>query len=512
MKEIVRTNYGLVRGIHGNNPAVMVFKGIPYAAPPVGPLRFRPPQPPVPWEGVRPCREFSPISLQPSVVAGVPFGDFFRKEFYPVDELQSEDSLYLNIWTGAKDPDEKQPVMFWIHGGGLASGYGHEMEFDGEALAKKGVILVTSNFRLGPVGFFAHPELSGENPHGVSGNNTLLDHYAALRWVRENIAFFGGDPNNITVFGQSGGAAATISALISPLAEGMFHKAIIQSGISGVDLNTFGHWTLEQAEQWGVEACRALGMTIEDLKALPGDKLLDAFTYAEEHGAGRCPQEVQDGYVLPCFPQEAGAMGLLRDLPIMTGMLSGDKNEMFALPGYRDKPEEEIAVKCFAEHAQEFLRQHPPAAEPSIYTYLRKTEGFYDSISFAERHISRGKKAPYLYYFDAWMPGKIESGFVPEGTAYHSAELLFMFGTLGRSWRDFDGRYYDLSDRMVSYWASFARSDDPNGPGLPKWNPYSPETKNVMRFNEKCVWNESRSCPELDTAIDFFRSHPQKTM
>lgn len=509
MQLTVETKYGVVEGIPGNNAAVAVFKGIPYAAPPVGAMRFMPPQQPESWEGVRKCHEFSKISLQPKSLSGLPFSDFFRKEFYPVEYPQSGDSLYLNIWTAAASEDDRLPVMFWIHGGGLTNGYGHEMEFDGEAMAKKGVILVTINFRLGYVGFFAHPELSKRNEAAmgkrVSGNNTLLDLIQGLKWVRENIRFFGGDPDNVTVFGQSGGAAATRALLASPLADGLFHKAIIQSGISGIDLNLpFGHDTLEYAENWGVKALEVLGMTLEELENLPEDQVIEKLEYAERNGAGKKCGETKDDYVLPVFPPAAAANGSLRDVPIMTGCVHGDKGGMFSIPEFEGHPMEEAAFKYLGDKYQSFIEKYPIKEHQPLYQYMIANEVYYDMLSFAEAQSRHGKSAPYLYYFDTWMPGEIESKFVPEGESFHSSELWFMFGTLGRCWRNFDGRYYELSDKMVSYWTNFARCGNPNGPGLPVWKPCLPGQRNFIHLNENVVENESRDHVELELIFRHF--------
>ncbi|GHV59311.1 hypothetical protein AGMMS49579_26920 [Spirochaetia bacterium] len=220
----VKTKNGSVRGLPCGNPAYTVFKAIPYAKPPVGDLRWKAPQEADAWEGIREAVRFSPASLQPSRSPG----EFYAKEFFPVDEPVSEDSLYLNIWTPAETGTEKLPVMFWIHGGAFVQGFGHEMEFDGEAFCRRGVILVTFNYRLGILGFFAHPDLTATD--GYSGNYAILDTIAALTWVRNNIAAFGGDRNNVTVFGQSAGGAMVNALVTSPLARGLLHKAILLTG------------------------------------------------------------------------------------------------------------------------------------------------------------------------------------------------------------------------------------------------------------------------------------------
>ena len=222
---------GIVQGVPCGNPKYTVYRGIPYAASTAGKNRFRGPQPPKSWEGVRVCDTFSEICMQRSGPFGMPFADFFRKEFYPVPMEAGDDCLKLNVWTPAQNEEERLPVMFWIHGGGLGSGYGHEMEFDGEALCKEGIVLVTINYRVNYFGFFAHPDLSAENEQGVSGNYGMLDQIAALKWVQENVAAFGGDPNNVTIFGQPAGGGSVISHLCTGATDGLFHKAISNTTI-----------------------------------------------------------------------------------------------------------------------------------------------------------------------------------------------------------------------------------------------------------------------------------------
>ena len=221
------------------------------------------------------------ICMQRSGPFGLPFADFFRKEFYPFEQKAGDDCLKLNVWTPAETTEDKLPVMFWIHGGGLGSGYGHEMEFDGEALCKEGVVLVTINYRVNYFGFFAHPDLSAESPEGVSGNYGMLDQIAALEWVQENIKAFGGDPDNVTIFGQSAGGGSVVSHLSTERTDGLFHKAIIQSGSFGV-MSYAMTTTLKDAQDWGVKVCDYLGKTVEDLRQMPVEAFYDAVAEAEQ--------------------------------------------------------------------------------------------------------------------------------------------------------------------------------------------------------------------------------------
>ncbi len=501
-----RIDSGSVQGIPCGNPTFTVFKGIPYAAPTSGRNRFRPPQPVASWSGVRVCDAFPDICIQEHRNLHMPFGQFFFKEFYPVEPVRSEDSLALNVWTPAQSPEERRPVMVWIHGGGLGSGYGHEMEFDGEAICKRGVLLVSINYRVGPLGFFAHPELSRSNPSGTSGNCGILDQIAALRWVQRNIAAFGGDPGNVTIFGQSAGGGSVVSHLVSPLSEGLFHRAIIQSGTFGVSL--YGSsTTLADAEAWGVEVCRVLGRTLEDLLALPAEELQAAFGEAQRKGAGQHPRQVLDGYVFHKQPGLEIARGHLKDVPILAGSVSGDGGLMM-IP---KKEGEDFRVTMlrtrFGKDADAFLARHPLDGDgAAICQELLKSASIGD-ISLADAQVRNGRKPVHLFYFDPVFPGRNEEGFVPDGTAYHSAELWYVFGTLDRCWRRFDGRHYELSATMVDYWTNFARSGDPNGEGLPAWKPFTTEEPMMMRLNEREVRGFPAVSPELEKYFAFVHEH-----
>ena len=452
------TTTGAVRGVPCGNPLYTVYKGIPYAATTGGDNRFRPPQPAEPWEGIRECDTFSEICMQKGGPLGMPFADFFRKEFYPVQMPAGDDCLKLNVWTPAQSRDEKLPVMFWIHGGGLGSGYGHEMEFDGEAFCKEGVILVTINYRVNYFGFFAHPELSEENEEHVSGNYGMLDQIAAMKWVQENIRNFGGDPDNVTIFGQSAGGGSVIAHLCTEATDGLFHKAIVQSGSFGILSYALTN-TLADAENWGKRACEELGKTVEDLRKMTPDELYDTMD-AVSSKIGPVPRQSIDGVLYKESPGMALLNGHLKNVPIMTGAVSGD-------------------TKLHMPAAFERLNEIPEG------DLLVAGDG-----AIALRRQKEGQIPSYVFYFDPYIPGGDEFGFIDPGETYHSAELWYVFGTLDRCWRPFDGRHHDLSQKVIRYWTNFAKTGDPNGEGLPTWEPVTDRSKKRLFLSEEEIRQE----------------------
>lgn len=409
-----------------------LFRGVPYAKPPVGELRWRAPQEPENWEGVYRADSWPCRSMQES--GGGPTG-FFDKEFYDAPEYLtavSEDSLYLNIWTPAKGAGEKLPVAFWIHGGAFMGGFGHEKEFDGAAYCKRGVILVTISYRLGPIGFLAHPWLSEEREKAggaaVSGNYGILDQIAALKWVRENIEAFGGDPDNITVFGQSAGCMSVQTLVSSPLTKGMISKAILQSGVG----LSYDH-TLAQAELEGVQFAVNAGVnSLEEMRALTCEQIFAAAGPIIMKGFPMklAYTPVIDGVVLEDGYDAAMERGKIHDIPYMVG---STMNDIFTQP-------EEVA-----------------GGNPGkVYEGCKK---------WGQSLLDNGRAPAWLYYFVRQLPGD-------DAGAFHSSELWYMFGTCGRCWRPLTEGDRALSERMVDYWTNFMKTGDPNGGGLPRWVPY----------------------------------------
>lgn len=424
MPTTVDTRYGEIRGVH--KQTYTVYRGVPYAQPPVGPLRWMPPQPPEPWQGVLRANRFSAKCLQ----AGHAPGSFYSKEFYDDEDFMppmSEDGLYLNIWT----PDGAQglPVAFWIHGGAFVGGYGSEITFDGAGFCKRGVILVTINYRVGAPGFLAHPWLSARQG-GRSGNYGTLDQIAALSWVRDNIAAFGGDPGRITIFGQSAGAMSVQTLLSSPLTKGMVAGAVMQSG-GGYKNGLVRDVPLAEAEVQGerfarhgqVESAEALlEMSSERLAQLTQD----FFLHCMMKGEGTPYHPCIDGHVLTVGYNQALEQGIHPDIPYMLGVTCEDMDP-------RPQPEQR--------------------GENPLFT---------GCVDFSLLNEKLGRNAAYVYNFTR-KPGNM-----PEG-AYHSSELWYLFGTLGRSRWPKQQADYDLSRRMLDYWCNFIKTGNPNGGQLPNW-------------------------------------------
>ena len=460
MRETTVEN-GKIKGIPCGWPSITVFYGIPYAAPPVGDLRWKAPQPAVGWEGVRDCARASAKCWQ----LGVGKGSFFEHEFYPYEEEMDEDCLYLNVWTPAQSTEERLPVIFWIHGGGFMTGYGHSAHFDGEHFARQGVILVTINYRLNIFGWMVHPELDAESPEGVSGNYGLLDQIAALKWVRRNIRAFGGDPDNITIAGQSAGAACVQSLICSPLAKGLYAKAIMQSGGGPAPFPDMDFPSLKEAEtQTDLEA---LGVrSIAEARTLSGEELLNRWKKTMPSPA-ILHTPVVDGYVLPERIADCCRNGHTPDMPCLIGYTAQE-----GLAFARDRAHlEEMIPQALPRHAQEYLALCPPdGPEFSAYQAAMATEFLQGAAeAWAELRERQGKGETYVYCLERQLPGDDKG-------AFHASDLWYVFRTLMRSWRPWEAEDYMLAYACNTYWANFAKNGTPNGnrkPELPHWAPYT---------------------------------------
>jgi len=446
---------------------VHAFLGIPYAAPPVGDLRWKPPAAAAKWSGVRKATEFGAHCMQGKV-----FGDMnFR------DAGGSEDCLFLNVWVPAKAAGAKLPVMVWIYGGGFAAGSTSEARQDGTHLAQQGVIVVSMNYRLGVFGFFVHPELAKESGHNAAGNYGLLDQVAALRWVQDNIAAFGGDPGNVTIFGESAGSFSVSAQMASPLSKGLFQKAIGESG-GAFFSGGLSFEPLSVREEKDVKAVSAkLGLsTLAELRAVPAQKLLDAFAPPQSQGFDFDPDV--DGYFLPEPVPTIFAEGKQSDVPLLAGWNHDEGS--FEIVFNPQKPTADSikanAQKDFGDKAAEFLRLYPADTDERV---LRSAQDFagdrfiaFSTWEWMESQAKTGKQTIYRYRFDLGPPSSNPNA--PKLGAYHSAEIEYVFGQLdskaGVPWRAEDRQ---LSEAMQKYWANFAKNGDPNGPGLPKWPAYS---------------------------------------
>ena len=477
---------GAIRGAQASG--VWSYLGIPYAAPPVGELRWKPPQPVKPWRQVRGCTQYGAscpqqTSLMETALLGV--------------GRTSEDCLYLNVWTPAASARDKLPVMVWIHGGSFTSGSGSMPVYAGETLARAGdVVVVTINYRLGPFGFLAHPELSKESPQGVSGNYGLLDQIAALKWVRRNIAAFGGDPRRVTAFGESAGAISILDLMTSPLATGLFQRAVVQSGIlmeAGLGSQTGA--TLAQAERAGRAFARRAGVAasgaaaLKAMRGLSADELLAAGAQGGDFlTAGLSYKPVVDGYALPHSATYVFAAGKQMDVPLLIGS-NADEGETFVAQMGSPTPAQYRAYirAAFGDNADAVLALYPASTQEQVLPALSRllTEmGFAGTARFAAAAMDdRGIEAPaYLYQFTRVPPEAATMPGFPNG-AFHGLEIPYVFGKA----EDFgaqDPVDLELSEQMMAMWTRFAVSGDPNKPGSDRWPAYDPSTDRHLELGD----------------------------
>lgn len=494
MNRITHIDTGAVRGLPGNWPAFTVFKGIPFAAPPVGALRWKAPQPAQSWDGVLDCFRFR----NPPMQIPLPQKTLYQEEFFPVPEECSEDCLYLSVWTPSRhfDPADKLPVMVWYHGGAYIQGADHEPEFDGEAFNRNGVILVTVPYRLGVFGYLAHPDLSREN-NGHSGNFALLDQICALEWVKRNIASFGGDPDNVTIFGQSAGGGSVQALCASPLARGLFHKAIIMSATALQSL--VDPMTLADGEQFGQDFAGFMGKSIAELRDTDAATLLysaSAFS-AQIPTPGLRWRPIIDGYSLT---EDAGKMfseGRNADVPYMMGSVAGDSG-LFGLPEKSYEAFTALLPQLYGEYAPAVLDAFGICDDESMRATADERRQAYaigQSEAFAINRVSLGQSPVYTYHFNRDIPGHDHPG------TFHSSELWYVFGTIHRCWRPFTGVDFDISRAMNAYWCNFAKTGNPNGEGLPLWKPHTADAPCHMLMNEREM--RSRDVSENPTLKRF---------
>ena len=476
-----------------NEDGMTVYRGIPFAAPPVGDLRWRAPQPAAKWSGVRTADKFGPSCMQgggPNAAKG--------KQGPPV----SEDCLYLNVWTPAKTAGERLPVMVWIYGGGFTGGATSTPLYSGEQLARKGVVVVSVAYRVGAMGFLAHPELSAESREHVSGNYGVLDMIAGLQWVKKNIAAFGGNPQKVTIFGESAGGIAVSMLCASPLAKGLFQGAISESG------GSFGPprlptmpgenmMLLKDAERLGQEfATKAGAASIADLRKLSADEVQT--TSRGSQGTG---WPIVDGYVIPDDQYKLYQAKRFNDTPILVGYNS-DEGLSFGVPATPDAYREATRNR-YGSHAESLLKAYPTDPDKVSKTArdLTRDAAFgWQTWSWARLEAKQGKNKAYLYYFDQHPDYPADSPQAGRGSA-HGSELTYVFQHLRPNATESDKA---ISELMETYWTNFAKTGDPNGPGVPTWPAFNDSDPVSMYFSQTAHAGPVPSLESLKVLDEYF--------
>ena len=497
--EPIQVEGGLISGTPGWGWGVREYLGIPFAAPPVGNLRWRPPQPVTPWQGVRAADRFSPACMQR---LQDPNNSSWNRGLINV----SEDCLYLNVWTPAASASEKLPVLIWIYGGGGVSGSTAEPIYDGNALAKRGVVVVSMNYRVNVFGWFAHPELTAESPHHASGNYGSLDQLAGIQWVKNNIAQFGGDPSKMTIFGESGGSRSVNFLAASPLLKGLVRGAIAESH------TTFGRMlTLSEAEANGVKFAASIGKSsLAALRAATAGELLQASIKMPQGMNGA----IVDGWFLPQDLYTAYAQGKQNDIPLITGATNDEGGNIGGIGagaagggGGRGSTPDSLATyvawakRTFGEKAEALLQLYPARDDAQA---KRAWHDVYRDINFAGHRTwaklqsTTGKAPAYLYLFSHVPPHPEGNGNNPRVApgAVHFSEVIYVFDNLRMKdlpWTPLDRK---VADTLASYWTNFVKTGNPNGPGLANWPVYNPKDElwlnigdsvKLERFNSKGV-------------------------
>ncbi|MEJ7559193.1 MAG: carboxylesterase family protein [Pedobacter sp.] len=489
-----KTTNGILQGVPEAS-GVVSYKGVPFAKPPVGDLRWKEPQAPLNWKGVRQADHFGPQAMQRAIYSDMMFRSAGK----------SEDCLYLNIWTPAKSPTEKLPVLVYFYGGGFSAGDGSEYRYDGEALAKKGIITITVNYRLGIFGFMAHPELTAESAHHSSGNYGLMDQHAALVWVKKNIAAFGGDPNKVTIGGESAGSMSVSGQMASPLSKGLFIGAI---GQSGAFLGNLSPAPLADAEQRGVKFATGIkAKSLADLRKLPADSLLKI-------SAGASFPFTIDGYFLPESPQAIFSTGKQMDVPLLAGWTTAESGAGDVL----GKAEPTIGnfkaavQKLYGERAEEILKAYNPATDGDVWQVATDlaSDRFiaYASWKFIDLHSKTNGHPVYRYLFAKKRPVMANA---PAGTvdhaigASHASDIEYSLGNLSTNkvyaWTPDD---YKASETMQNYFVNFVKTGNPNGGSLPTWYGLQSSQPKVMVIDAESKSQSERNLRRYVLMDSFF--------
>lgn len=505
----VALQQGQIRGLVTAGKEIHAFRGIPYAAPPVGHLRWKPPQPPAAWSGIRDCFEFGPACPQKSggISAAIPW--LAIRSF-------SEDCLSLNVFCPPPRANAKRPVMVWIHGGGYTEGASSQQVYDGASLARHGVVVVTINYRLGPFGFAAHPALSAESPEGVSGNYGLLDQIEALRWVQKNIAPFGGDPERVTIFGESAGGGSVLCLLVSPKAKGIFHRAIAQSApemnLAHLRQTVRGRAAAEAEGTRLFAQCGAsLSANADALRQIPASKLVEVFPKLEVIGREPNMKElflptgpVVDGAVIPEDPNDAIHGGRFARVPLLIGT-TRDEATLFLLFAKVPRGKEQyqsLLRREFGAIAERLLAFYPPSAEAKVLRGVAvelMTDLIYGSQArYTAMHFAGAGLPAYKYVFSR------ESRLVlpTVAGAHHGCEIPYLFGLDVRGLLDWDRQ---LSDQMQRYWCQFAAAGDPNGSGLPDWPRFDTEREATLELGDRILVLDRYRKARLELIDEYLR-------
>ena len=482
----VKTESGVIQGVAAASAGVRAFRGIPFAAPPIGKLRWKAPQPVKPWKGVRKAAEFGPRCMQAPIYSDMIFRD-------RADKQMSEDCLYLNVWTPAKSAQERLAVMVWFYGGGFQAGSSSEPRYDGENFATKGIIVVSVNYRLGVFGFLSNPELTKESPEHASGNYGLMDQIAGLRWVQKNIAAFGGDPYKVTIAGESAGSLSVSALMASPPSKALFRGAIGESGaFFGRPPAGSAMQALSETEKTGTKFGEAIGA--KDLAALRAKTAEELLAAAQKDPSVRFWPSV-DGYVLPKDVITIFAEGKQSHVPLLAGWNAEEAS--WAVVYAKEKPTAqtfpEQMQKRFNDRAAKVLKLYPASsdeeARKSAIDLASDLFIVYITWEWLEQQNKTGQAAVYGYVFDRTPPVspdmKVNGVSPKELGARHACEIEYVFGALKSQPNPWEPVDFKISDAMASYWANFTKTGDPNGPGLAKWPIYDGADPSMMHFGEE---------------------------
>ena len=484
----VKTANGIVEGTL--DKGIRTFKGVPYGAPPVGNLRWQPPQAVANWKGVRKVDQFGPRCLQRPIFSDMVFRS----------NGMSEDCLYLNVWSSARSNKDRLPVLVYFYGGGFNAGDGSEPRYEGASMARKGIVALTVNYRLGVFGFLAHPELTKESPHHASGNYGLLDQTAALHWVKRNIAAFGGDPKKITIAGESAGSVSVSAQMASPLSKDLIAGAI---GESGSLLGTLSAMPLEEAEKNGVKFAAGVGVdSLAALRAKPAQEILDATAKP----GSPWPAPTIDGYFFPKSPFEIYAAGEQAHVPLLAGSNS-EENPYVVILG-RDAPTVEnyrkALLKLYNDKADQIFNLYPAATEEEVKSAAQDlaSDRFisYSTWKWVDLSTKTGGKPTYYYLYSRPRPAivtPVANAPVPRG-AGHSAEIEYAMGNLDSNrvyaWTPDD---YKISKLLQEYFANFIKTGNPNGPGVPEWPLFSKGQRMIIDVETRAEGDKVRARYEL---------------